>query len=90
MSIQMTRLDQIKEIARELWGDKWRVVAHHWADGDVEYFAVHELGVVETDEYGQINGRERLFLSPDGDEYTVRTEHYRKNVDVVESTVENR
>jgi len=79
----------LQTIAQELWGEKYRIVRHKWADGDEDVFAEHLCGIVETNEDGQIAERERLFLSPDGDEYAIRRERYRK-AKIIETSTERR
>lgn len=84
MRVQTGEIEQLRELAREHWGEEFRIVVHHWEDGDVDRFAEHQLGIVDEDECGQINGRERLFLDPDSDGYVIQTEHFRKDPEVVD------
>jgi len=80
---------RLQRIARELWGEEYRIVRHEWADGDEDVFAERLCGIVETNEDGQIAERERLFLFPDGDEYTIRRERYRK-AEIIKTSTEKR
>jgi len=81
--------DALKAAARELWGEDWRIVKHHWADGDVDRFAEHIVGIVDEDERGPIYERRRLIINPDGDEVQVRRERVRSPT-VVETTEHER
>jgi hypothetical protein len=40
----MSDVTQVREAARERWGDAWTLVRKEWADGDSQVRAIHSLG----------------------------------------------